>query len=556
MTKPPRGPSLAQARDLMSNKHSHFHQHRNRSPNPGDQQHQKHQHQHRHPETEPENQHQERQVPGAEDVPGIVDSPHITRVIQTISIVQIIDGAGNPVEVQTHFAEPATFVVDADSGVTLSAPSLGAAGVAPTSEPDTGSIPSYDAETVSPSPAPAPTPEYSNIPGDIAESTSLLPVPESSELPVQSLDDISTSAPYVPPAAAEPSTYPTISAALNSTLPSSFHSPPNNSSSVRLFAVPESSSSAAATTTTTSYSSISNRRSSSLFTTTTTFFSSSTTASSAESTIQPSAVVGDAGGGNGQGDSAAAPTAASENANDDSTPETGVIVGSVFGSIAGLALVAVLVLLALRWKKRNGGRIALGEDTSRGTRALPAAGAPDDAANAGMTQRSMPWGAGALAGIAAKRASRNAPPPPPSPPAESGERGFYRVSGRKLPSVLASGGDGYTDPSENPFGNQNRSSAMSGDSVLYRDSQGFFDEPVPNDALGRLAVGSPMRPVSGVPIMRSGPAKTPVTESNPFADPAPPALQPPPPSRDAIGRSLGSQDGSRGSGSRFTEEIR
>jgi hypothetical protein len=511
-----------------------------------------------------------------------VDSPHITRVIQTISIVQIIDGAGNPVEVQTHFAEPATFVVDADSGVTLSAPSLGAAGVAPTSEPDAGSIPSYDAETVSPSPAPAPTPEYSNIPGDIAESTSLLPVPESSELPVQSLDDISTSAPYVPPAAAEPSTYPTISAALNSTLPScesrpvsqththllppargpatdsdpAFHSPPNNSSSVRLFAVPESSSSAAATTTTTSYSSISNRRSSSLFTTTTTFFSSSTTASSAESTIQPSAVVGDAGGGNGQGDSAAAPTAASENANDDSTPETGVIVGSVFGSIAGLALVAVLVLLALRWKKRNGGRIALGEDTSRGTRALPAAGAPDDAANAGMTQRSMPWGAGALAGIAAKRASRNAPPPPPSPPAESGERGFYRVSGRKLPSVLASGGDGYTDPSENPFGNQNRSSAMSGDSVLYRDSQGFFDEPVPNDALGRLAVGSPMRPVSGVPIMRSGPAKTPVTESNPFADPAPPALQPPPPSRDAIGRSLGSQDGSRGSGSRFTEEIR
>ncbi|KAH6686366.1 hypothetical protein F5X68DRAFT_15472 [Plectosphaerella plurivora] len=555
MTKPPRGSSLAQARDLMNNKHSHFHQHRRDQDHPQPQQ---HHHQHRHVEDQsPQHphQHNERQVPGeAADAPAIVDS-HITRVIQTISVVQIIDGAGNPIEVQTHFAEPATFLVDPVSGVTISALSLGAAGVAPTSEPDAG-IPSYDAETVSPSPAPvpAPTPEYSNIPGDIAESTSALPALESSELPVpvQSLDDISTSVPYV--AAAEPSAYPTIGAAVNSTLPSSFHSlPPNNSSSVRLFAVPESSSQS---TTTTSYSSISNRRSSSLFTTTTTFFASSTTASSAEGTVEPTAVVGGGAGGNGEGDAAAAPSAAAENT-DDSTPETGVIVGSVFGSIAGLALVAVLVLLALRWKKRNGGRIALGEDMNRGTRGLPAAGgASDDAARPPMTQRSMSWGAGALAGIGAKRASRNAPPPPPSPPAESGERGFYRVSGRKLPSVLASGGDGYSDPNENPFGNQNRSSAMSGDSVLYRDSQGFFDEPTPNDALGRLAVGSPMRPVSGVPIMRSGPAKTPVTESNPFADPGAPVLQPPPPSRDAIGRSLGSQDGSRGSGSRFTEEIR
>lgn len=342
-----------------------------------------------------------------------------------------------------------------------------------------------------------------------------------------------------------------------------FHAPSNNTSSVKLFAVPESASSTAAT----SYSSISNRRSSSLITTTTTLFSSSTTvtASSFDDVVEPTPVVGDAGSG-GQGDDVSTPSAVADGS-DDSKPETGVIVGSVVGSIAGLALLAVLVLLALRWKKRNGGRIALGEETGGGTRALPAAGGnPSGASNTAMTQqRTTSWGpgalagtwaAGALAGLAAKRASRNAPPPPPSPPAESGERGFYRVSGRKLPSVLETGGDGYTDPSENPFGNQNRVSAMSGDSVLYRDSQGFFDEqPSPNDPLGRLAVGSPMRPVSGVPIIRSGPAKTPVTESNPFADPEPPALRPPP-SRDPIGRSLGSQDGSRGSGSRFTEEIR
>lgn len=236
-------------------------------------------------------------------------------------------------------------------------------------------------------------------------------------------------------------------------------------------------------------------------------------------------------------------------------PETGVIVGSVFGSIAGIALVAVLVLLALRWKKRNGGRIVLGDDVNRGARALPgASSSPDDGgANAGMTQRSLPFGAAALAGIGAKRASREQP----STPSGTGERGFYRVSGRKLTSVFESGGDGYTDPGENPFGNSNtRDSTMSGESVLYRDSRAFFNDPSSDNGTGRLAVGTPMRPVSGVPIMRTGPAKTPVTETNPFADPLP-DLQPPP-SRDPIGRSLGSQDGSRGSrgsGSRFTEEI-
>ena len=333
-----------------------------------------------------------------------------------------------------------------------------------------------------------------------------------------------------------------------------FHAPANDTSSLRLLAEPES----ASLSLSNSYSSFSNPRSSSLYTTTTTVFSSSSTASSVSNSASggSTATVGVFGGdGSGDGKTQPQETSSSTDENsDDSTPETGVIVGSVFGSLAGIALVAVLVLLALRWKKRNGGRITLGDDVNRGTRALPAAGGPSDdtGAGIGMTQRSLPFGAGALAGAAAKSVSRE----PTTPPAENNERGFYRVSGRKLPSVLQSGGDGYTDPRENPFGNQNRVSTMSGDSVLYRDSQAFFAETGQDDGAGRLAVGSPMRPVSGVPIMRSGPAKTPVTASNPFADPIP-ELQPP--SRDPIGRSLGSQDGSRGSrgsGSRFTEEIR
>lgn len=332
------------------------------------------------------------------------------------------------------------------------------------------------------------------------------------------------------------------------------HAPSGNSSSLRLLAL-ESSSLALAQ----SYSSISNRRSSSLYTTTTTVFSSS---SNSETSTAPgsTATFGVFGGGAVGEDSAEPSETDTANDADDTTPETSTIVGSVVGSIAGIALLAILVMLALRWKKRNGGRITLGDDVARGARALPNADGPEGdsgagaGAGAGMTQRSLPFGASALASLAAKRTSTQAPA---APPAESSERGFYRVSGRKLPSVLQAGGDGFTDPTANPFGNQNRVSTMSDESVAYRDSQAFFSQPGPEAGAGRLALGSPMRPVSGVPIMRSGPAKTPVTESNPFADPLPDLQKPP--SLDPIGRSLGSQDGSRGSrgsGSRFTEEIR
>lgn len=122
------------------------------------------------------------------------------------------------------------------------------------------------------------------------------------------------------------------------------------------------------------------------------------------------------------------------------------------------------------------------------------------------------------------------------------ERGFYRVSGRKLPSVLQSGGDGY--------GGGIDTNTLSGSS-FYRDSQGFYGGP-----------GSPTSPSyppgmsnqrdSGVPVMRPSPARTPVTEQSPFsAFPAPPT----PPLRrpDVLGRSRPSQDGSQRS--RFTEEV-
>ena len=76
------------------------------------------------------------------------------------------------------------------------------------------------------------------------------------------------------------------------------------------------------------------------------------------------------------------------------------------------------------------------------------------------------------------------------------------VSGKKLISVLQSGGDGYSDP---------RGSVMSGSSY-YRDS--MFPNTLPPQ---RLQLGSPMRPESGVVIMRSGPGRTPIQEQNAFS---------------------------------------
>lgn len=224
-----------------------------------------------------------------------------------------------------------------------------------------------------------------------------------------------------------------------------------------------------------------------------------------------------------------------------------MVVGSVVGSIAGAALIVFLVLFALKMRKRQQGRVMLGDGSSTNTRGMlmgpngPSGG--NNGASA-MVQRSLGLGSATLAGLGAKRASRQAA----EQPEEAGERSFYRVSGRKLPPVLQAGGDGYTDP---------RMSVVSNDeSVYYRQSTTFFDDPASGSTAPRLALGSPMRPVSGVPIMRSGPARTPVQESNPFADPAPPSRLMVPPLRDAVGRSLTSQDGSRGSVSRFTEEIR
>lgn len=225
------------------------------------------------------------------------------------------------------------------------------------------------------------------------------------------------------------------------------------------------------------------------------------------------------------------------------------------GSVAGLAMLGLLVLLALKYKKRQGDKSIFGGSLSGShTKGLITGGGGSGSGGA-MTERAGPFAvAAALAGLTAKRSS---PPPEPS----TGERGFYRVSGKKLPSVLHNGGDGYSDPlAPQEAHHNNRDSVASGHTDYWRGSQAFVPS---TDGSTRLALGSPMRPVSGVPIIRTGPARTPITEENPFADPAPapnagPSSRPRPDSDalgDSIGGSVASQDGSWTSPSRFHERI-
>ncbi|KAL5628724.1 hypothetical protein BROUX41_002115 [Berkeleyomyces rouxiae] len=220
-------------------------------------------------------------------------------------------------------------------------------------------------------------------------------------------------------------------------------------------------------------------------------------------------------------------TATSDSTNDDNDNDgggsstTNSVVGGVVGGIAGAALIVFLVMMALkRWKKTHGGEIRLLDGTTgrgllTGLTGGASAGATRDAkspteASTPGTSRAMLENPspmpGVLASLPGLKAIKAAPSPElntPPPAAADSERGFYRVSGRKLPSVLEHGGDGYTDP---------RASVMSTETVNYRDST--FDPLSPNT---RFALGSPMRPVSGIPVMRDSPAHSASFETS-YAD--------------------------------------
>jgi hypothetical protein len=215
-----------------------------------------------------------------------------------------------------------------------------------------------------------------------------------------------------------------------------------------------------------------------------------------------------------------------------------VVVGSVVGSVAGASIIIFALLFILKWWRRNQGRIALGDgDGAESTRG---------GQSGGMVQRrsfaqAIP---AALAGLAGYKSSMHKTDADGTISTTIGaDRGFYRVSGRKLTSVLQTGGDGYED--------DNWEGAIS-ESSFYRDSQGFHGGP------GGPLVPSPPAGISrprdsDIPVMRPSPARKPVTSEGYFSPLVPPPLNVPPRRPDVLGRSRPSQDSSHHS--RFTEQV-
>lgn len=237
-----------------------------------------------------------------------------------------------------------------------------------------------------------------------------------------------------------------------------------------------------------------------------------------------------------------------------SAATAGKVAGSVIGAVAGISLIVMVAMILLRYKKRQRGLRLSDGNGLPGTRGLVLGGGGGGGAiHSAPSSPPLPQGGPSMAEASESRSTPFAIPAAlanltgnrfsqRSTSSEGTERGFQKVSGRKLPSVLQHGGDGYSDPTDP------RDTVWSERSI-YRDSQGTYGGP----GMPRLAVGSPMRPESGIPVFHAGPARVAVTESSYFDPNLLPA-----PARDPFGRAPPSQDGSyrsHGSGSRFTEEI-
>ncbi|KAI1420634.1 hypothetical protein F5Y12DRAFT_788099 [Xylaria sp. FL1777] len=282
--------------------------------------------------------------------------------------------------------------------------------------------------------------------------------------------------------------------------------------------------------------------------TTSTSTSSSVTYST--STAKPNATpvtssngIGSPTGAANGGDSTT--TAVNDSSSGSGNLSVGTIAGSVVGAISGLAIILLLAAAILRWKKRQSSmKLIQGSGNNRGYGATTAGGG-GPAGDSGMSQRrrSIPFAIpAALANLSGpSRFSRS------TVSSDGGERGFAKISGRKLPPVLQFGGDGYTDP---------RTTMMSDQSIDYRASQNFFGEA----PLSRLAVGAPMLHETGIPVFHASPARTAVETQGPFSDPfsddnvlESPTLPPDPPRHSHLPNDRSTR--SRGSLSRFTEDI-
>ncbi|KAG9242089.1 hypothetical protein BJ878DRAFT_536120 [Calycina marina] len=266
-------------------------------------------------------------------------------------------------------------------------------------------------------------------------------------------------------------------------------------------------------------------------------------------------LIGGVGSGSATGASSSSTSGAgSSSSHSTAAVSTPIVVGSVVSGLAGLAIIVAIAFFIWRWRKKKSAMLPLGNGDNT-TRSVGAPSASDPAP-AQMAQRRS-FAAVVPAALAKKVGMKRFMESTDNDTISStagSEPGFYKVSGRKIESVLSSGGDGYggLGPSETapPQPYDRRTANTLSTTSWYSDNDAFPPVDETASPLTRLAMpAGPNNRDSGVPVSRPSPARTPVIEHGPFAEfPLNPMAK-----RDALGRSRPSQD--RSNPSRFREEV-
>ena len=261
--------------------------------------------------------------------------------------------------------------------------------------------------------------------------------------------------------------------------------------------------------------------------------------------------------------------------------------GGVVGGLAGFALIFLIILFFLRRYRqhlRNRGELLDPDESIR------------DAPNA-MSMRSSHTPLVAAVAAPFRKIRPDSSQTNGTGDTGPSDRGFQRVAGRKLEPVLTSGGDGYGGN----YGAFEKETAMNKETIIssspsnpeaqplagtsfYRGNSEYYDDRGSGASTpigGRTRFMSDSRDFTdgddddytkrgpspdAIVVMRPSPARSPVTSSagpNQLAPqrPGPTMASDTPPTPtlpvrfipDGVGRSLISQDGSRGS--RFTESV-
>ncbi|CAK4028954.1 Hypothetical predicted protein [Lecanosticta acicola] len=284
------------------------------------------------------------------------------------------------------------------------------------------------------------------------------------------------------------------------------------------------------------------------------------TSNGQQSTVTSAATVGVTGGGRqGQGSptysSPTTSTTGSSSGGGDggsNAPPAGTIAGGVVGGAAGLAVLLLIAMLFVRWYRRKNQMQALPPNSGT-ARGLDGSSAPSGSgpSGPGMAERSgLSPLAAAIPGIFRhqNRSGETAP----------SERGFTRVSGRKLPSVFSegmssegvrkaqTGGPQQTTPGM-PLSSSPPEQDLSSTS-FYRDSAGFYGGDGESSSNGPSGT-SPEEMM----MMSPGPQRQPqVHAGGPYVMSPASAEQPGLPNTGTLGRS---DTPSSLRNSRFTEDM-